>query len=176
MKSPLSVQAVCRMALLTAVTIVFSKLFSVYVTESIKVSTTFIPLAVCAMLMGPVPAALVAFLADFLGTLISNTTVLAIDPRFSLTAALMGWIFGLLLYREPLRFWHIALTVGLNLVICTLGLNTLWLAHMTGVPYLAKLVTRLPQCVTAAVQLAVIPVLHRLVMPALRRALREAAP
>lgn len=27
MKSPLSVQAVCRMALLTAVTIVFSKLF-----------------------------------------------------------------------------------------------------------------------------------------------------
>lgn len=54
MKSPLSVQAVCRMALLTAVTIVFSKLFSVYVTESIKVSTTFIPLAVCAMLMGPV--------------------------------------------------------------------------------------------------------------------------
>lgn len=176
MKNAFTVQTVCRMALLTAVTIVFSKVFSVYVTESIKISTTFIPLAVCAMLLGPVPTAVVAFLADLLGTLISNTTILAIDPRFSLTAALMGWIFGLMLYRTPLRFWHIALAVGLNLVVCTLGLNTLWLAHITGVPYLAKLVTRLPQCVTAAVQLAVIPILHRLVMPSLRRALREAAP
>lgn len=164
------VQQLCRMALMTALTIVFSKFLSFYLTESLKVSTTFVPLSLCAMLMGPVPTAVVAFLADFLGTLISNTTILAIDPRFSITAAIMGLIFALFLYRDKVTFWHILAAVVLNLLICTLGLNTLWLSQLTGVPYMAKLVTRLPQTVAAAVQLVVIPLLYRYVYPQLRRA------
>lgn len=163
------IQMLCRMALMIAVTIVFSKFLSFYLTESIKVSTTFIPLSLCAMLFGPLPTAVVAFLADFLGTLLSNTTILAIDPRFSITAAIMGLIFGLFLHREKVRFWHILAAVVLNLLLCTLGLNTLWLAQLTGVPFMAKLVTRLPQAAAAVVQLVVIPLLYRYAYPQLCR-------
>jgi len=67
-------------------------------------------------------------------------------PGFTLTAALRGASYGLLLSRKqtPLR---ILLVVIFNQLVLGLTLNTLWISILYGSAYWPLLVTRLIQCV-----------------------------
>ena len=141
---------------------------------NLRISFTFLPIAVAAILFGPTSAALLGALIDVLGALLFPSGVFF--PGYTLTAMVQGLIYGLFLYerpdgdREPAPRRELLRVIGAVLVytlVCSLGLNTLWISVTSGSPFLPLLSTRLLQAaVMTPVQLAVIvllrPVLVRL--------------
>ena len=153
-------------ALLTALEIVLSRFLSISAWNT-KIGFAFVPVALAAMLLGPLNAGIVAALADFLGALLFP--VGPYFPGFTLTAFLMGLTYGLLLFREQ-HFPRVLAAVAVHQLALSLLLNTLWISLLYGSPYGPLLLSRLPQCaILAAVQLAVIPLLARL-LPRLKGA------
>ena len=155
-----SLQTLCRVAALVAIQIVLER-FCSFNTPLLRVGFGFIPLAVCGMLYGPVWAGAAGGLADVLGTFLSPY---GFYPPITLTAILLGVVFGLFLHRENLRFFpHIVLCTLASCVGLSLLLQSFWLCLLNGTPYGAMLVTRLPQCgFNIAVYLAVLPLLQKL--------------
>lgn len=157
--SKLNTKTLTAMALLTALEIVLSRFLSIQ-TQLTKIGFAFIPVVLAAGLFGPLAAGIVAALGDFLGALLFP--VGPYFPGFTLTAFLMGAVYGLLLYRKR-GFWRVLLAVAIHQLLLSLLLNSLWITLLYGSPYGPLLLTRLPQCaLLAAVQLALIPVLLRL--------------
>jgi len=147
-----------NLAMLTALEIVLSRFLSITAWNT-KIGFAFVPVVVAAMLYGPLSAGIVAALADFVGALLFP--VGAYFPGFTLTAFLMGAVYGLCLYKKQ-SFPRILLAVAVHQLALSLLLNTLWISLLYGSPFRALLVSRLPQCaILAAVQLALIPLLAK---------------
>jgi hypothetical protein len=80
-------------------------------------------------------------------------------PGFTVTAALTGVIYGLILHKRQ-SFPRVICAVVLQQLLCSLLLNTFWLHLLYGLPYLPTLTARLIQCgIMTAVQLALIPLI-----------------
>ena len=157
--SKFGTKAMTVMALLTALEIVLSRFLSISAWNT-KIGFAFVPVVLASMLLGPLYAGIVAALADFLGALLFP--VGAYFPGFTLTAFLMGVCYGLLLYKKQ-SFPRILGAVAVHQLLLSLLLNTLWISLLYGSPYMPLLISRLPQCaILAAVQLALIPLLARL--------------
>ncbi len=157
--SRFNTKTLVTMALLTALEIVLSRFLSIQ-TQLTKIGFAFVPVVLAAVLLGPLEAGIVAALGDFLGAMLFPTG--PFFPGFTLTAFLMGAVYGLCLYKRA-DFWRILLAVAVHQLLLSLLLNSLWISILYGSPYGPLLVTRLPQCaLLAAVQLAVIPLLLRL--------------
>lgn len=153
-------RALVTMALLIALEIVLSRFLSLSAWNT-KLGFAFVPVAVAALLLGPLEAGTVGALADLLGALLFP--IGAYFPGFTLTAFLMGAVYGLCL-RKKQSLPRVLLAVALHQGALSLGLNTLWISLLYGSPYPALLLSRLPQCaLLSAVQLAVLPLLGRLV-------------
>ena len=166
-KPRFSLHTLVMMALLTALEIVLSRFLSLSA-WNMKIGFAFVPVAVAAMLLGPLEAGVVGALADLLGALLFP--VGAYFPGFTLTAFLMGAVYGLCLHKKQ-SFPRILLAVALHQLALSLGLNTLWISVLYSSPYGALLLTRLPQCaLLAAAQLMLLPLLSRL-LPRLKRSL-----
>lgn len=106
-----------------------------------RVSLTFIPVAVTAYLMGPVPAMLVGGLGDILGFLIFPSGFYF--PGFTVSAVLSGAVYGACLYhaKNAVRLRVIISKVIITLLI-NIVLNTLWLAIMYEKAFFVYLTTR----------------------------------
>ena len=158
------------MAMLTAVEIVLSRFLSIP-TPITKIGFAFVPVALAAMLLGPLQAGIVGALGDFLGA-----TLFPIGPffpGFTLTAFLMGLCYGLFLKREQ-KLWQILAAIGIHQFVLSMLLNSCWLWMISTEAdkgYWAMVLARMPQTLLlAAVQLAVIPELANL-LPRLKRAM-----
>ena len=101
-------------ALLLTADVILTRLIA-FNTPVMKIGLGFTAVALCAMIYGPWWAALVAALADLLGSLLFPTG--AYFPGFTLAAACVGLIFGLLLHRRDLRWWRPVLAAALNSVL-----------------------------------------------------------
>ena len=84
-------------ALLAALEFVLSRFLSISAWNT-KIGFAFVPVALAALLLGPLNAGIVAALADFLGALLFP--VGPYFPGFTLTAFLMGLCYGLFLYKK----------------------------------------------------------------------------
>lgn len=159
-----STRTLTSMALLIALEIVLSRFLSISAWNT-KIGFAFVPVVVAAILLGPLYAGIVGAAADFLGALLFP--IGAYFPGFTLTAFLMGLCYGLFLFRNQ-SFPRILGAVAVHQLVLSLLLNTLWISLLYGSPYDPLLVSRLPQCaILAAVQLAVIPLIARL-LPQIR--------
>ena len=154
-----STKALTSMALLIALEIVLSRFLS-FSAWNTKIGLAFVPVVIAAILLGPLSAGIVGAVSDFLGAVLFP--IGTYFPGFTLTAFLMGLCYGLFLHRSQ-SFPRILGAVAVHQLILSLLLNTLWISLLYGSPYEPLLVTRLPQCaILAAVQLAVIPLIARL--------------
>jgi len=120
------------LALLIAMEIVLSRFLSIQ-TPTLKISFAFLPIAFAGMLFGPIWAGIAGALADFLGALLFP--IGAFFPGFTLTAFLIGFTYGIFLYKKEL-----AGSLGLIRIFCAavfvtvliqLGIETLWVAIIT---------------------------------------------
>ena len=160
------------LSMLIAVEIVLSRFLSISA-WNIKIGFAFLPVALAAMLFGPLEAGIIGALADLLGALLFP--VGPYFPGFTLTAFLMGAVYGLFLRRDQ-RMGSILLAVGVHEFALSLLLNTLWISVLYSSPFLPLLVSRLPQvAVLSVVQVVVIRLLAK-ALPQLRRLLPQGRP
>ncbi len=146
----------CSLALLCAMQIVFARFLVIPIGSSVRFSLSFIAVVIAAKHFGIVGGVLVYGLGDFLGATIFPTGG-AFQVGFTLTAIVSGLIYGVFLGKELDRFWkkiipfdkkgiiRIVLSVLSSQIICSLLLNSFWLSFYYGMPFWARLGTRIPQ-------------------------------
>ena len=128
--------------MLAAVHIVLSRFLSINA-WNLKIGFAFVPVFLAAWLYGPVPAALVGGLGDFLGAILFP--IGPYFPGFTVSCALTGIVFGLLLHKKQ-SAPRIAAAVCLNQLGISLCVTTLWISILYSSPYLPLLATRVLQC------------------------------
>lgn len=138
-KQAFKTRTLAAVALLVAANIVLSRFCSVNV-WNLKIGFTFITPVLAAYFFGPVAAALVAGLGDFLGATLFP--IGAYFPGFTLTAVLTGLCFGAFLYKK-ISLVKIIASVTINEIFGSLLLNSYWISILFSSPYKALLFTRL---------------------------------
>lgn len=170
-KTVFNTRTLVTLAILVAMEIVLSRFLSISAWNT-KIGFSFVPIVVAAMLYGPLAGGLVGALGDFMGAILFP--IGAYFPGFTLTAFLMGAVFGLFLYKEQ-TVPKILGAVTVNQCALSLCLNTLWISILYGSPYGPLFVTRIVQTVILfAVQTVTIIALAR-VMPRIRTGLSAAS-
>lgn len=107
----------------------------------VRISFEFIPIAISAILFGPVMAGTAAAIADVLGMLIFPKG--AYFPGFTLSAFVTGFLYGLILYKKKITLVRTFFAALVVIVITSLIMNTIWLTYLTGNGAYAILVARL---------------------------------
>jgi len=126
-------------SLLIALSVVLER-FLGYNDRLLSISFAYLPVALAAMLYGPVPGAIVCAAADFLGALLFPSGPL--DLRFTLIAALKGFIYGFFLSKPGFGRGRAISAQALVTVICHLVLNTLLISTIIGKGFFALLPLR----------------------------------
>lgn len=133
-------QTVTTAGLLLAIQMVLSSYGVIEVTDSLKISLAHLALAPTAILFGPAAAGLQGALSDMLGFILKPSG--PYFPGFTLTAALLGVIYGLLLYKTERKLWQIILARVLVCLLLNITLNTVFLTMLYGPSRLATLPLR----------------------------------
>lgn len=166
-KNRFSTKMLATLSILVAMEVIIARFGTIRPTESIKISLDFIPIVVAAILYGPVPAVIMSILADVLGAFLFP--VGPFFPGFTLTAAVTGLIYGLLLYKKQ-TMPRVVLSVVLQQGVCSMLINTFWLHVLYGLPYLPTMAARLVQCaVVTALQIVVIPLIAQTTLSVQKR-------
>ena len=141
------------LALLIAMEIVLNRFLSINA-WNIKIGFSFVPIVIAAILFGPIHAAVVAGVGDFIGALLFPID--AYFPGFTFTAVLMGLVWGLFLHKKQ-SLANTVISVGINQLLLGLFLNTYWISVLYGSPYWPLFDTRILQAgVLLLVQVIVI--------------------
>lgn len=147
------------LAILVAMHIILSRFLS-YSVWNMKIGFDFLPVSVAAVLYGPIGAAVVGGLGDFIGAILFP--IGPYFPGYTLSAALSGVVLGLFLHREQ-KLTRVLGAVAVNQWIISLLLTSFWISFTNLVPYWAMVTSRVPQCaIMTAVQIPVLMLLPRL--------------
>jgi len=128
-----NVRALCACGILAAL---YVALYAVKLplSPNLRITFTFIPLAVAGWLFGAIPATLVGLVGDLIGCFLFPMG--AYFPGFTLSAMLTGFIFGLFLYETDMTASKSIILIILSKlcvsVIINILLNSVWLSMMYG--------------------------------------------
>lgn len=154
----MSTRLLVTLSLLIATEVVLNRFLSINA-WNLKIGFSFVPVAIAAIMFGPIAAGLVGALGDLIGALLFP--IGAYFPGFTLTAFITGVILGLFLHKKQ-TVLRIVLAVGINNLIFSLFLNSLWISILYTSPYLPLVATRVIQCaILIPVQIAVILVMQK---------------
>ena len=149
-------------AFMIALSVVLSKLISINI-SFLRIGFGFLPIAVLAMLYGPVVAAVGYGLADIIGAFLFPTG--AFFPGFTLSAVLTGLILGLVLYGKEVTIIRALTASALVCLGVNLLLNTYWLTFIIGKAFNVLLASRaLKEIVAIPVMTFLIVVVDRYVL------------
>ena len=107
--------------------------FKIPISDILEIRFTALPLAVAGAFLGPGIAAVIGALSDIGGFIIMPTG--PYFPGFTVSGAVSGIIYGLLLYQKDIAkisIKRIFIAVVINAVIVNMVLNSLWLNIMYG--------------------------------------------
>ena len=157
---------------LFAALLVVLKYFRLDITDSFKISFTYIPCFLAGVFLGPISAFTVGIVGDLLSSLLRGWTI---NPLIMLGSGLMGVIMWIPFKMKFLKFTSLKVILGGILVclIVTLGINTYALTLPMAYPqyptYTAALLTRGLQPLVLAVNLVItyplILAMKRLIFP-----------
>ena len=154
----IDIKTVIYLGVLTALEIVLNRFMSINA-WNIKIGFNFVPIVIAAIMFGPIHAAIVAALGDFMGAILFP--IGAYFPGFTLTAFITGAVFGLFLHKEQ-TLMRTVLSVCIVQLILGLLLNSYWISVLYGSPYGPLLATRIIQCaIIGPVQVLVIQLISR---------------
>ena len=141
MDKKFDVKKLIQISLLIAIEIILTRFCSIN-TPIVRIGFGFLPIAIIAMMYGPLSAGIAYAIGDILGVILFPTGS-SFFPGFTLTAFLTGVVYGVFLYNKPKTWPRI---IGAVLIVClviNLGLDTYWLFILTGKAYMALLPTRI---------------------------------
>ncbi len=124
-----------------ALGVILSFFFSVQLSQELKLTFSFLPLALIGMMYGPSCGFIAGAALDLICYVIKPTG--PYFPGFTLTTALTGLVFGLFLYKGQTKLWRMAAAKVLINLLLNLLLNSLWLKLLYGSAFWAMLPTRL---------------------------------
>ncbi len=155
-------KTITYMGLFIALEVILTRFLAIQ-TPIVRISFTFLPIALSAMLFGPLFGGIAAALADLVGMMLFPSG--PFFPGFTLTAFMTGAIYGLFLYKKPATLVQISLAVIVVTVVITLGLDTVWLWLITGQGIWAILPVRIIKAlIMAPIQVVVIQAMRRYVI------------
>lgn len=121
------VKTIVFTAIFISLTVIFTHVFAIQ-TPFIRISFGFLPVALFAMLFGPIKGACMAALADLLGCLIFSPGLYF--PGFTVSAFLSGLIYGYFFYNKKITLTKIIFVSSIIFILIDLFLNTLWLCAL----------------------------------------------
>ncbi|MDO5291193.1 MAG: folate family ECF transporter S component [bacterium] len=136
-----SVKCLTACSMLMALSIILGYM-SFYLTESIRISFTYVPIAIIGILYGPIVGACTAGAVDLLNFVIKPGGSFA--PGITLCAILTGFIYGFFLYRKNFTLIRLSLTVLCNTFFVDFLLKSYVLACLYGTSFIGYLGIRLP--------------------------------
>lgn len=113
---------------------------TVAIGDYIKIGFSTIANQFVYYLFGPVVGAIFGGTLDILKFIVKPTG--AFFPGWTVSAAVAGVLYGLFLYRRPLKLWRVLAAELTVSVICNMLLGTLWLNIMYGQAFFAILPMR----------------------------------
>ena len=140
MDKKFDVKKLIQISLLIAIEVILTRFCSIQ-TPIVRIGFGFLPIAIIAMMYGPLSAGIAYAIGDLLGVTLFPAG--SFFPGFTLTAFLTGITYGVFLYNKPKTWSRI---VGAVLTVClvlNLGLDTYWLSILMGKGYLALLPMRI---------------------------------
>lgn len=142
-KKLFTTQQLVMMGILIAIHIILSRFLSISA-WNLKIGFAFLPIVFAAIYLGPWHAAFVGAVGDFLGA--TFFPIGAYFPGFTITAFLVGFIYGVFLHKK--QGWkQIISAVLITEIGGSLLLNTLWISVLYGSPVLPLMATRVFQVV-----------------------------
>lgn len=163
MKKRFPLRLITACAMMTALSVVLNRFCSIH-TAGWTIGFAFVPVALIAVVYGPLAGAVVGGLADLIGALLFPFG--PYHPGFTVVGALMGALYGWFLYnRKPVRFLpHILPPSLINNLILGLCVNTVWVSQLYGSrTYWGWFLYRLPEyAVLVPLNLILLPVLVKL--------------
>ncbi len=99
---------------------------------NVNVTFFFLPIAVGAMCLGPLPAAAIGGIADILGCLIMPTG--PYFPGFTINAAITGLVYGAFFKGQKPKLWKIIIARLVLMIVVDLILTPLWLHLLYSTP------------------------------------------
>ena len=121
-----STEKLTILALLTALQVVLGNLIQIPLLGK-QFNFGYLPVVAAAALLGPVSAAVVGALGDFIGAHVFPAG--AYFPGFTLTSAVVGLLYAMPLYRRQ-PCWFRAAAAAVLGMIPNLFLNSLWLSML----------------------------------------------
>lgn len=136
-----NLKKVIYLSLLIAMEVIFTRFLSIN-TTIVRIGFGFLPIAIAAIMFGPIYGGIMAALSDLIGMMLFPTGG-TFFPGFTISAFVTGVVFGLVLYKKKKTVSRIASAVLIDTLIVTLILNTIWLSIITGNGVYILLPTRL---------------------------------
>lgn len=143
-------QKIVVIGLLISCQIVLTRFFSIQ-TPVLRIGFGFLPLAVSAIIFGPITGGIIAAVSDVLGMMLFPNGVYF--PGFTVSAFLSGVIYGMFLHNRNNNL--LVCVVISSLLVSTLVdvvLNTIWLSMLIGKSIMILIIPRL------IIRLAVVPI------------------
>lgn len=130
-------------SLLIGLNIVIARFLSINVWNT-KIGFAFLTVFVAAYIYGPIGGAIVGGMGDLIGALLFP--VGPFYPAFTITACLLGIVFGLFLHHKD-NVKNIIFAVLINELVLSLLLNTFWISILYNASFTALLITRSIQAI-----------------------------
>lgn len=134
-------------AMLIALNIVLTRFLAIQ-TQFLRISFSFLPIAIFAMLAGPVPGAIAAAIADILGALLFPSGPFFFG--FTLSALIYGLIYGISFYKKEMSLKRITIAVLIVSLLVDAYINTHWLAILWETQFELIFITRLVKALIMA--------------------------
>ena len=140
-KSLSNVRILCACGILAALFVVLYAV-KLPLSPNLRITFTFIPLAIAGWLFGPIPAALVGLVGDVIGCMLFPMG--AYFPGFTLSTMLTGFIFGIFLFETDITASKSIILIIMSKLCISLFINifmnSLWLTIITKSGYYFHLV------------------------------------
>ncbi|MGP1569758.1 MAG: folate family ECF transporter S component [Eubacteriales bacterium] len=151
-------------AMLIAIEMILTRFFCIQ-TASIRISLGFIPMALCAILYGPLWAGAAYAASDFIGA--SLLSPLSPFPGFTFSAFLTGLCWGVFLHKKDTKITdrtislkEMIIPVIIIGIIINLGFDTFWLTMIQHAGVLALLPLRILKVgITMPLQFILVPLI-----------------
>lgn len=133
--------AVCGMLLALRVVLGYFSNITLVFLPTVKFGFNFLPIAICAIMFGPVAAGAIGGLGDIISYML-NSAGGAYFPGWTISGIAAGIIYGLIFYKNNATISRIVVCKILIAIFIELLLGSLWLQIQFDKPFLDMLVIR----------------------------------
>ena len=127
--------------LLSALSVILNQ-FTIFFSQVLRVSFTFLPIALSGMLYGPVLTGSLGAVVDILKYFTRNDGG-AFFPGFTISEFIVGFLYGLFLYRKRVTLPRVFMARLTVTVVNNLFLTPLWLSMLYGDAFVALVAARI---------------------------------